>query len=161
MRPTEPLPLHHSWPLYALREHLAPVMLDDRLARDDEALAERGLGLWHCNLADNSLNWTSGVYDIFGLERDMLVPRPLAVALYAPDSCAAMERLRAYAIRHRRGFTLDVDIRPADGGECAMRLIAAPIIEQNQVVALHGVKQFLPKGAGPSKGLDPTLFVLS
>lgn len=161
MRPTEPLPLHHSWPLYELRDHLAPVILDDRSAHQEEALAERGLGLWHCDLSDNSLNWTQGVYDIFGLERDMAVPRPLAVSLYAPDSAAAMERLRAYAIRHRRGFTLDVDIRPACGGECAMRLIAAPIIRQNQVVALHGVKQFLPKGSGPSRGLDPTLFVLS
>src|SRR3546814_13653545 len=45
LRPTEPLPLNHSWPLYALRDHLAPVMLDDRIARDDGALAERGRGL--------------------------------------------------------------------------------------------------------------------
>src|SRR3546814_20380408 len=43
LRPTEPLPLNHSWPLYALRDHLAPVMLEDRIARDDGALAERGL----------------------------------------------------------------------------------------------------------------------
>src|SRR3546814_15246237 len=105
LRPTEPLPLNHSWPLYALRDHLAPVMLDDRIARDDGALAERGLGLWHCDLGDDSLNWTDGVYDIFGLERGTAVPRPLAVSLSAPDSCAAMERLRAYALRHRRGFT--------------------------------------------------------
>ncbi|AJR24057.1 MULTISPECIES: hypothetical protein [Sphingobium] len=161
MRPTEPLPLNHSWPLYALRDHLAPVMLDDRIARDDGALAERGLGLWHCDLSDDSLNWTDGVYDIFGLERGMTVPRPLAVSLYTPESRAAMEQLRAYAIRHRRGFTVDVDIRPADGGECAMRLIAAPIIQRNQVVALHGVKQFLPRGSRSSTGLDPTLFILS
>lgn len=136
-------------------------MLDSRVARDDAALAERGLGLWHCDLSDDRLNWTDGVYDIFGLERGSDVPRPIAVSLYTPDSCVAMERLRAYAIRHRRGFTLDVDIRPLSGGTCAMRLIAAPIIQQNQVVALHGVKQFLPKGSGPSRGLDPTLFVLS
>lgn len=136
------------------------MILDDKLAQDDEALAQRGIGLWHCDLADNSLRWTNGVHDIFGLERCSVVPRPLAVSLYAPDSCAAMERLRAYAIRHRRGFTLDVDIRPADGGECTMRLIAAPILEKNQVVALHGVKQFLSRGAAASHGLDPTLFTL-
>jgi hypothetical protein len=161
LRPTEPLPLHHSWPLYELREHLAPILLDGRLASDDDALAERGLGLWHCDLADNRLNWTGGVYDIFGLERDSSVPRPLAVSLYVPDSRDAMERLRAYAIRHRRGFTLDVDIRPASGGQCALRLIGAPVIQENQVVALHGVKQFLPKGSGPSRSLDPTIFTLS
>lgn len=161
MRPTQPLPLHHSWPLYDLREHLAPVMLDDRTARNDEALAERGLGLWHCDLADNSLSWTEGVYDIFGLDHDMLVvPRPLTVSLYAPDCRDAMEQLRAYAIRHQRGFRLDVDIRRLDGGDCTMRLIAAPIVRNKQTVALHGVKQLLPKGSSPSRGLDPTLFFL-
>ena len=161
MRPIEPLPLSHSWPLHDLHQHLAPVVLDDRIARDDEALAERGLGLWHCDLADNSLNWTGGVHDIFGLDRDMVVPRPLAVSLYAPDSRDAMERLRAYAIRHRRGFTVDVDIRPLNGGECAMRLIAAPILQGARVIALHGVKQFLPRGSAASRGLDPTLFTLT
>ena len=160
MRPTEPLPLHHSWPLIDLHQHLAPVMLDDRTARDDDALAERGLGLWHCDLSDNSLSWTSGVHDLFGIDRDMIVPRALAVSLYAPDSREPMERLRAYAIRHRRGFTLDVDIRPLDGGDCTMRLIAAPILQGAQVVALHGVKQFLPRGSASSRGLDPTLFIL-
>ena len=160
MRPTEPLALNHSWPLHDLREHLAPAALDDGIARDDEALAERGLGLWHCDLVDNWLSWTDGVYDLFGLERDMAVPRPLAVSLYQPDSREAMERLRAYAIRHRRGFTLDVDIRPLGGGECAMRLIAAPVLQGARVVALHGVKQFLPRGSAPSRGLDPTLFSL-
>jgi hypothetical protein len=162
VRPIEPLPLHHSWPLYALRDHLAPVLLDDRIARDDDALAERGLGLWHCDLADNSLRWTAGVYDLFGLERGSAVPRPLAVSLYAADSRDPMERLRAYAIRHKRGFTLDVDIDQADGmGRCAMRLVAAPLLDgEGDVVALHGVKQLLTPGAAASHRLDPGIFVL-
>lgn len=134
--------------------------LDEYTARDDQALAERGIGLWHCDLSDNGLSWTSGVYDLFGVERGTAVPRSLAVSLYRPDSREAMEQLRAYAIRHRRGFTIDVDIRPLDGGECTMRLIAAPILEGAHVVALHGVKQFLPRGAAASRGLDPTIFIL-
>ncbi|MFY9351700.1 MAG: diguanylate cyclase [Sphingobium sp.] len=162
MRPIEPLPLHHSWPLYELRAHLAPVMLDNAVARSDAALAERGLGLWHCDLADDRLRWTAGVYDIFGLERDCDVPRPLALSLYAPESREPMERLRAYAIRHKRGFTIDVDINQADGaGRCAMRLIGAPILDgKGAVIGLHGVKQLLPAGAKPSHGLDPGIFVM-
>ncbi|MBH1998852.1 MAG: diguanylate cyclase, partial [Sphingomonadaceae bacterium] len=83
-------------------------------------------------------------------------------SLYAPDSREAMERLRAYAIRHKRGFTLDVDIHQADGmGQCAMRLIAAPLLNAEQdVIGLHGVKQLLPPGAAPSRRLDPTIFVM-
>ncbi|MDO7835885.1 diguanylate cyclase [Sphingobium sp. HBC34] len=162
MRPTEPLPLNHSWPLYDLRTHLAPVLLDSDIARSDIALAERGLGLWHCDLRDDRLNWTAGVYDIFGLERDLEVNRPLAVSLYMPDSREPMERLRAYAIRHKRGFTLDVDINQADGaGHCAMRLIAAPIVgPDGDVIGLHGVKQLLPQGTPASQRLDPTIFVM-
>lgn len=162
MRPTEPLPLNHSWPLCDLRTHLAPVLLDSDIARNDAALAERGLGLWRCDLVDNRLEWTAGVYDIFGLERDLNVSRPLAVSLYAPDSREPMERLRDYAIRRRRGFTIDVDIDQADGqGRCAMRLIAAPVLDDaQQVVGLHGVKQLLPQGAPASRRLDPTIFVM-
>lgn len=160
MRPTEPLPLNHSWPLYDLRQHLAPVAIDDRVALDDQALAERGLGLWHCDLADDRLTWTDGVHDLFGIERGVPVSRPLALSLYTPDGREAMERLRAYAIRHCRGFTVDVDIRPVGGGECTMRLITAPILEGSRVVALFGVKQFLPRGSAPSRGLDPALFSL-
>jgi hypothetical protein len=73
-----------------------------------------------------------------------------------------MERLRSYAIRHKRGFTLDVDIHQADGmGQCALRLIAAPLLnEVGDVTALHGVKQLLPPGAPCSRRLDPTVFVM-
>lgn len=157
MRPTEPLPLYHSWPLYDLHVHLAPVMVDHRVSRSDDALAERGIGLWHCDLQDERLNWTGGVYDLFGLERGMSVPRPLAVSLYDPDSREAMERLRAYAIRYRRGFTLDVDIRPLEGQTRTMRLVAAPILRDDQVVALHGVKQLLHPKSAFAERCDPTL----
>jgi hypothetical protein len=51
-----------------------------------------------------------------------------------------MERLRAYAIRHRRGFTLDAELQPAAGGRRWMRLIAAPACEGDRVVRLHGLK---------------------
>ena len=161
MRPTEPLPLHHSWPLFDLRAHLSTAALDPDAAEHEEALAERGLGLWRCDLADNRLSWSVGVYDLFGLERGSPVDRCQAAALYTPDSRDAMERLRAYAIGHKRGFTLDVDIDRADGGRCAMRLVAAPVLDaQGDVIALHGAKQLLPRDAAPSRGLAPAIFVM-
>jgi len=51
-----------------------------------------------------------------------------------------MERLRSYAIEHRRGFTLDVEIRPVTGGSRWMRLITAPICDGDRVMRLHGLK---------------------
>lgn len=153
MRPTEPLPLHHSWPLAERQRHFdlgcafACPPLDSTLfaasPEDRQELARRGVGLWECDLSDNSLTWSGEVYDIFGLPRDAKVGRRDAVALYSEDSRAVMERLRAYAIKHRRGFTLDAEIRPALTGSRWMRLIAAPVCEGGRVVRLHGLKQIV------------------
>lgn len=150
MKPTEPLPLHHSWPLFERERrfelgHLldGPALDPLSVPTDDvgQALACQGIGLWECNLSNNSLTWSAGVYDVFGLPRDAGVRRDEAVALYSERSRAAMERLRAYAIKYRRGFTLDAEIRPVLGPSRWMRLIAAPICDGDRVVRLHGLKQ--------------------
>ena len=147
MKPTEPLPLHHSWPLFERERRFDLGLIVDwpdappaGLPTDEEALARLGIGRWECDLADSSLSWTDAVYDIFGLPRGAPVRRRDAVALYVEESGLAMERLRAYAVRHRRGFTLDAQIRPTAGPPRWMRLIAAPICEGNRVVRLHGLK---------------------
>ena len=151
MKPTEPLELYHSWPLFESERRFelghafawpaaAPALSEVPLPRE---LAERGVGLWQCDLADNKLTWSDGVYDIFGLPRGAKVRREEAVRLYAEDSGTAMERLRAYAIKHRRGFTLDAELRPAQGGARWMRLVAVPICDGPRVVRLHGVKRLL------------------
>jgi PAS domain-containing protein len=97
-------------------------------------------GCWECDLADDSLLWSGGVYDIFGLPREMEITREETIRLYSEESRALMERLRAYAIKHRRGFTLDVEIRAAIGEVRWMRLIAAPVCDGNRAVRLHGLK---------------------
>lgn len=147
MRATEPLQLHHSWPLTEQRRHfdlgciLSCAVTD---AIDPAKVGQLGIhhaGCWECDLADNSLVWSGGVYDIFGLPRGATIRRDEMVAFYSEASRSAMERLRAHAISHRRGFTLDAEIRPAMGSELRiMRLIAAPICDGERVVRLHGLK---------------------
>lgn len=152
MRPVEPLPLNHSWPLDARTEQFRLGFLFDPESgalppmqdANSSLLALHGVGRWSCDLADERLEWTDAVFDIFGLPRGAVVSRPEAVALYCEHSRAAMERLRTYAIRHRRGFTLDARIVPARGGPRWMRLLAAPICEGRRVVRLEGLK--LPLG---------------
>jgi PAS domain-containing protein len=142
----EPLVLHHSWPLFEQPRHFELGAILNCTITDIIEPARVGLvgahhaGLWECDLSDNSLIWSGGVYDIFGLPRGARVSRDEAVALYAEESRAAMERLRAYAIQHRRGFTLDVELRPASGEIRWMRLIAAPECEAERVVRLRGLK---------------------
>ena len=145
-----PLPLSHSWPLFERGQHFDLGRLHDGFAgtssdhatSEIDALAIRGIGVWECDLSDGSLTWSAQVYDAFGLPSHARITRAEAVALYREESRAAMERLRAHAIRHRRGFTLDAEIRPAQGEHRWIRLVAAPICDASgRVVRLHGLKQ--------------------
>jgi hypothetical protein len=109
-----------------------------------QAFGQARAGWWECDLADNSLTWTSGVYDVFGFPHGARVTRGEAVALYCEESRAAMERLRSYAIAHGQGFVLDAHIRPAIGGpERWIRLIGAPSLEDGRAARLHGLKLWL------------------
>jgi hypothetical protein len=109
--PLAPVELSHSWPLFDQSRRFELGAILDSAAIDAitpakvGAIGDRHAGLWECDLADNSLIWSGGVYDIFGLPRGVEVSRVAAVSLYAENSRALMERLRAHAIKHRRGFT--------------------------------------------------------
>lgn len=146
---TKPLPLSHSWPLYEQPRHFDLGSVLNSAATDVVEPAEVGglgahhVGCWECDLANNSLIWSGGVYDIFGLLRGVPITRAEAVALYSEESRTIMTRLRSYAIKHRRGFTLDAEILPVVGGRRWMRLIAAPICDGDRVVRLHGLKIIL------------------
>jgi hypothetical protein len=105
------------------------------------AIGPHHAGLWECDLADQSLTWSGGVYDLFGLPRGGVVTRDQAVAHYREDSRAKLERLRTYAICHRAGFTLDAQIRAAAVGEYRhVRLVAAPLVLGDSVIRIHGLK---------------------
>ena len=160
LKPTHPLPVHHSWPLYERDRffELGQLHHGDTLdpIPDVVDVAARLLpvrariGQWECDLFDNNrLSWSDEVYDIFGIPRGAAVTRDEAVAFYAEESRAAMEKLRAYAILHRRGFTLDVEIRPAQAPRRWMRLIAAPVCVGDSIVRLQGLKFIVPGSGGP------------
>lgn len=135
-----------SWPLWDQPKHfelglvLNSVITDGLLPSQIGAIGAHHAGCWECNLADDSLIWSGGVYDIFGLPRGAKISRAEAASLYSDESREVMESLRAHAISHRRGFTVDVQILPATAEPRWMRLIAAPIIEGGRVVKLHGFK---------------------
>ena len=146
MKPTEPLALHHSWPIFEQARHfdlgcvLSSAVTDIVEPAQVGALGLHHAGLWECDLSDNSLIWSGGVFDIFGLPRNAKIQRDEIVAFYCEESRVAMERLRTHAIKHQRGFTLDVEINPATGGRRWMRLIGAPVCEGGRAARLHGLK---------------------
>ena len=140
------LQLNHTWPLFEHSRHfelglvLSSAVTDVIDPGEVGALGIHHAGCWECDLSNNALTWSGGVHDIFGLPRGVRVTREDALSLYSEQSRAAMEQLRAYAIRHKRGFTLDINLRPAIGGSQWARLIAAPVFEDDRVVRLHGLK---------------------
>lgn len=142
----EPIVLNQSWPLWEQRQHFELSHILNCAVTDIIQPVEVGdlglhhVGSWECDLSNNALTWSGGVYDIFGLPRGVQISREESVAFYCEESRAKMERLRAYSIRHRRGFTVDVEIRAAIGERRWMRLIAAPVCAGDRVTRLRGLK---------------------
>ncbi|GAA4761157.1 hypothetical protein GCM10023219_01270 [Stakelama sediminis] len=101
----------------------------------------RVIGTWSCDLRDNRLVWSDAVYDLFGLERGSPIDRRDIVGLYRSGDRDIMEQLRAHAIRHRRGFTMDAEIETVRGQFRWMRLAAVAVCKAGKVVALQGLKQ--------------------
>jgi hypothetical protein len=135
-----------SWPLIEQSRHFDLGLVLNSAVTDIIGPAQVGaLGIhhsacWECNLADNSLIWSGGVYDIFGLPRGTPVTREEAMSFFSEESRATLERLRSEAIRTKCGFTIDVQIRPAVGGSRRVRIIAAPVCEDGKAIRLHGLK---------------------
>ncbi|MBC3941822.1 GGDEF domain-containing protein [Sphingomonas albertensis] len=121
----------------------------DKAALIERALALAGMGAWSCDLADSSLLWTAGIYDLFGLPADTRVDRRETVAMYAEESREAMERARAQAIADagtsgdaKRGrFSVDAEIVRTDGARRWMRLTGNVVVEGGRARRLYGLKQ--------------------
>lgn len=137
MLPTYPLPLHHSWALADRHRRFDAGLLLDGIP----AVPASAHATWRCRLVDEWISWSDPVFRFFGLPVDAAITRPEIIGFYAEPSRAALERLRSHAIRHRRGFTLDVELRPAtSAGLRWMRIIAAPVCAGGQVTAIEGIK---------------------
>ncbi|GAA3893943.1 hypothetical protein GCM10022276_11430 [Sphingomonas limnosediminicola] len=141
-----PLALKHTWPLWEQPRHfelghvLNCAVTEIIPPASVGALNLHHVGCWECDLSDNALTWSGGVYDLFGLPRDADVSREQAASYYCEDSRAKMESLRAHSIKHQRGFTLDVQISTAANQNRWMRLIAVPVCNGDRAIALHGLK---------------------
>ena len=124
-------PLAHSWPIYEATWRLPP-------SRDPKS---RATGTWSCRLSDEVLCWSPAVYALFGIPVEERLTRSLTLSFYLPHSRSALETLRAHAIRHKRGFSLDARIRRPDGELRWMRLTAAPVLCEGRVIRLEGTKE--------------------
>lgn len=95
---------------------------------------------WQCDLADDGLAWTPGVFDLFGLERGRRLDRREVIALYTPESRERLERLRTHAIRTGGSFTIEAEIVRPDGTPRRFLLTADTLMRGGRVTHLYGTK---------------------
>lgn len=105
------------------------------------ALATARAGVFQCALRDDALDWTDGVYDIFDVPKGSRVRREDILICYDPPSRAALERVRADAIRNCGSFTLDASIVTMKGARRWIRLTAAVESRDGVATRLYGMKQ--------------------
>jgi diguanylate cyclase (GGDEF)-like protein/PAS domain S-box-containing protein len=122
--------------------HAASTMSAEARARlYDQALNVARIGAWECELATERLNWTPGVYDIFGYPAGNPLRRADIVDLYADESRRDMELARAEVIRSGRPVTVDAEIRTWRGEKRWMRLWINAVQEGGRSVRIFGSKQ--------------------
>ncbi|MGO4282888.1 diguanylate cyclase domain-containing protein [Bosea sp. TAB14] len=111
------------------------------------------IGAWECNLANVSLSWTDGVYDLFGLQRGSTIQRSSILDLYEESSRTEMDRLRSKAIRTGEAFSLDCRIRTASNEKRWMRLIVGVGYQHGRPFRIFGSKQDVTAEKGLWTGL--------
>jgi diguanylate cyclase (GGDEF)-like protein len=107
----------------------------------DQAAQLAKVGGWECDLKNEQLTWTDGVYDLFELPRGSTLHRASIVDMYFDDSRRQMQRLRAKAIRTAGRFVLDANIRTSDNKCRWMRLSAQAVHQHGRPLRLFGAKQ--------------------
>ncbi len=95
---------------------------------------------WECDLSDDSLSWSDGVYDLFGLECGAPVQREDILAMYSAESREELRRLREAAIAECGSFTFEAKIRRPDGQLRWMRVTADVTVEDGVARYLYGTK---------------------
>lgn len=136
MLPTEPLQLHHSWPIVESGVRLAHGVLD--IGCRAAAIED---GPFSCDLTANTLSWADSTYLLFGLPAGITPVRDVVLPMYCVDSRSALERLRAHAIRHRRGFTIDTEVDAPGQPLRWIRIVAVPEVESGRAIRLRGLHQ--------------------
>ena len=114
--------------------------LTERAGMDGEAPLALAAA-WRCDLADDSLTWTAGVFDLFGIPPGTQIDRREIVDMYAEESRELLDRLRAEAIASCGSFTFEARIHRLDGEMRWMRVTADVEARDGRATHLYGMKQ--------------------
>ena len=107
----------------------------------EHASAAARLGVWECDLANESLEWSDGTYDLFDVPRGTPLIRERTLGFYEHDSLTTLQAVRSRAIRERRGFSLDAAIVTSKGNRRWIRIHATIDGAGNRPASIFGIKQ--------------------
>lgn len=107
----------------------------------DRSSAAARIGVWECDLSDESLTWTDVVYDIFDLPRGETPDRGETLKCYPEESVRELHKRRTKAIEDRTGFTLDAEIISFKGIRRWIRITATVESVDGVAVRIFGMKQ--------------------
>lgn len=107
----------------------------------DRASAAARIGVWECDLSDQSLTWTDVVYDLFDLPRSVIPDRETTLKCYPEESVRELTKRRNKAIEDRTGFSLDAEIISFKGVRRWIRITASVESIDGVAVRIFGMKQ--------------------
>ncbi len=116
-------------------------MLEQGRSDVERSLAAAGAGLWECRLQDERLDWSAGVYDMFGLPKGARMRRGDMLDSYAPGSLATLDQVRDEALRRGGNFRLDAEIETPRGEKRWIRVSAVVERSAGAPIRLYGLKQ--------------------
>ncbi|MCZ4346333.1 sensor domain-containing diguanylate cyclase [Devosia neptuniae] len=122
-----------------IAQHKAQLALEQN--QFERASQTAKIGIWSCDLADETLNWTDSVYDLFELPRGSELSRDVTLRHYTDQSRQTMEAARAQAIANCSDFTVDAEIITASGARRWMRLTGNVEARNGVAVRIFGMKQ--------------------
>ena len=99
------------------------------------------MGIWQCELPSEKLTWSSGTYDLFGLQTSHGLVRRDILKSYSEESLARLQKIRSNAIEAGNGFKLDAEIQSREFGTRWIRISATVERRNGEPVRLFGIKQ--------------------
>ena len=117
----------------------AALVRQDRIFRQAERMA--AIGSWRVSLEDNDLEWSDGVYHIYGLPVGDLPDMPRAMEFYPEHARDALNRALATTIESGAPFDIEVDFTTVQGEPRRVRVLGERECIDDTPVALVGVFQ--------------------
>lgn len=97
------------------------------------------MGHWRLDFISNNIEWSEGVYEIYGLPLSDEPPLEQALSFYEPESRARLELLIERAITAGEAFAADFDFVTQGGERRRVRTVGEIECQDGRAVALIGV----------------------